>query len=269
MKILLTNDDGIQAPGIKALAKRFSGDHQVYIVAPSSNRSAASCCMTVGKNLRFEKIVSEDLPSVASYGLDGTPVDCALCGLAGSHIPDVDVVISGINNGPNVGTDVIYSGTCGAARQASLYGVPGIALSVDTTSPREEGDAGDDLYYDSLADFAFRNLDSLIELCGERRKYDDHWIYDCFVNVNSPLRKVYKGARLANPCLRRYFDKIEINEASDGTMTSTLVGNAGVFSYGDELADCKITGEGFVSVSSIYAETKAVDLRGKSSSFVL
>lgn len=269
MKILLTNDDGINAPGIKALAKRFSGEHEVYIVAPSSNRSAASCCMTVGKNQGLEKIMSCDLPSVAAYGLDGTPVDCALCGLAGNHIPDVDVVISGINNGPNVGTDVIYSGTCGAARQASLYGIPGIALSVDTTSPREKGDGTMDLYYDSLADFAFKNLGSLMELCGERRKYGDHWIYDCFVNVNSPLRKVYRGAKLANPCMRRYFDKIEINENADGTMTSTLVGEAGIFSYGDESADFKVTGEGFVSVSSIYAETKALDLRGKSCSFVL
>ena len=120
MRVLLANDDGINAPGISALARRFSREHEVYIVAPDTNRSAASCSMTVARPMKIVKIDSENLPSVAAFSLAGSPVDCALCGIAGPHVPDVDVVVSGINDGPNVGTDIIYSGTCGAARHASL-----------------------------------------------------------------------------------------------------------------------------------------------------
>lgn len=269
MRILLANDDGIHAPGIAALAKRFSMEHEVFIVAPSSNRSGASSSITVAVPLALEKSESEDLPSKVAYGLAGSPVDCVLCGINGEHIPDVDVVISGINDGPNVGTDVIFSGTCGAARYASMMGIPGIALSVDCNSYRDPDDKSDDLYYDSMADFACKNLSKLIGLCGERKKYGDRYIYDCFVNVNSPCLKEYKGVRFTTPCLRRYFDRIVLEKNSDGNMVSKCIGEAKVFSHGDESADFRATESGYVSVSAVYTEVAAMDLRGMENSFIL
>lgn len=269
MRILLANDDGINAPGISALAKRFSREHEVYVVAPSSNKSAASCSMTVGKPLEIRQVVSEDLPSVAAFSLSGSPVDCALNGIAGSHVPDVDVVVSGINDGPNVGTDIIYSGTCGAARHASLSGIPGIALSIDCNSGRDPSDKSNDLYYDSLADFACLNLEKLISLCGERKNLGDRYVFERFVNVNAPCLKKYRGVRLTNPCIRRYFDRIELKDDGMGNRTSTCVGEAEIFSYGDEYADFRATESGYVSVSSIYSEAWYMDLRGMENSFIL
>ena len=269
MRVLLANDDGINAPGISALARRFSREHEVYIVAPDTNRSAASCSMTVARPMKIVKIDSENLPSVAAFSLAGSPVDCALCGIAGPHVPDVDVVVSGINDGPNVGTDIIYSGTCGAARHASLSGIPGIALSVDCNSFRDPQDSGNDLYYDTVADFACRNLEKLIELCGEKKMVGDRYVYERFVNVNTPCLKKYKGVRLTNPCVRRYFDKIEIEKMDDESMTSTCVGECKVFSYGDDMAAFKATESGYVSVSSVYAEAAFVDLRGFENSFIV
>lgn len=269
MRILLVNDDGINAPGISALAKIFSREHEVYIVAPSSNRSGASSSITVGVPLSLEKKESAELPSKAAYGLSGSPVDCSLCGINGEHVPEVDVVISGINDGPNIGTDVIFSGTCGAARYASMMGIPGIALSVDCNSYRDPEDKSNDLYYDSLADFACRNLDRLIALCGERKKLDDRYVYECFVNVNSPCLKKYKGVRLTSPCVRRYFDEILLEKGSDGSMTSKCIGELKCFSQGDETADYRATESGYVSVSSVYTEVMAMDLRGMENSFIL
>lgn len=269
MKILLTNDDGISAPGISALAKRLSSEHEVYVVAPESNRSGASCSITVCVPLRFSKVESAELPCAASYSLSGSPVDCTLNGITNRLIPDIDVVISGINNGPNIGTDVVYSGTCGAARCASLNGIPGIALSVDTTSPRETGDDSDDLYYDSLADFTARNLDRLIELCGQKRNCNGKFRYDCFVNVNSPLLKNYRGVEFSKPCMRRYFDSIKEEVQADGTMTDTIVGDETLFNFGDDNSDFAVTNRGCVSISSVYAEVVSMDLSGMENSFIL
>lgn len=269
MRVLLVNDDGINAPGISALAKRFSREHEVYVVAPSSNRSGASSSITVGFPLSLEKKESSGLPSKAAYGLSGSPVDCSLCGINGEHIPDVDVVISGINDGPNIGTDVIFSGTCGAARYASMMGIPGIALSVDYNSYRNPADKSSDLYYDSLADFACKNLEKLIALCGEKKALDDRYVYECFVNVNSPCLREYKGVKLTSPCVRRYYDKILIEKESDGSMSSKCVGEVKCFSMGDENADYRATENGFVSVSSVYTEVAAMDLSGMKNSFIL
>lgn len=269
MKVLLANDDGINAPGIAALAKRFSMEHEVYIVAPAANKSGASSSITVNVPHVLEKKSDGALASVAAYSLDGTPVDCVLSGVNGTYIPDVDVVISGINDGPNIGSDVIFSGTCGAARYASMMGIPGIALSVDTTSFRAPEDRSGDLYFDSLADFACKNLNRLIELCGERKLYNDRYIYDCFVNVNSPCLKVYKGVKLTSPSLRRYYDVIQLEKESESRFLSKCVGEFKCFSYGGEDADYKATGSGYVSVSSVHTEVRAVDLSGKENSFIL
>lgn len=269
MKILLTNDDGIASPGISALARRFSSEHEVYVVAPSSNRSGASSSINVGVPLELKKVESLQLPSKLAYALSGSPVDCALCGINGEHIPNVDVVISGINDGPNIGTDIIFSGTCGAARYACFMGIPGIALSVDCNSFRDEKDTSNDLYYDSLADWTFKNLNKLIELCGKKRLVGNRYIYEYFVNVNSPCLKNYKGVKFTSPCVRRYYDEIVIEKKSENSMLSKCVGEQGVFSHGDEVADYIATENGYLSVSSVYAEVYAKDLRGMENSFIL
>ena len=133
MKILLVNDDGIDAAGIRSLIGALSDAHTLWTVAPDRQRSAASMAMTLETPLRA---VSRGIEGVEiAYAVDGTPVDCVRLGL-GNLVPEKpDLVISGINHGPNLGSDTLYSGTCGAAQQAAILGVQAIAMSLDHRNP--------------------------------------------------------------------------------------------------------------------------------------
>lgn len=126
MRILLTNDDGYHAQGIQALAAAFAarGD-SVWVVAPKANKSGTSCCLTLDRPLAVHAY------SDTHFSVDGTPADCvhiALTGLA--SVDAFDAVVSGINDGANLGDDAIHSGTLGAATQAHLYGLPALAVSL-------------------------------------------------------------------------------------------------------------------------------------------
>ncbi|MGN0728462.1 5'/3'-nucleotidase SurE [Treponema sp.] len=253
MNILLTNDDGIHAEGLKVLSAALSKKHRVFIVAPKTNKSGASCQMSVALPLELKNVQKENC--VLSYHLEGSPVDCVLSGLNGSYIPEkIDAVVSGINDGPNLGTDIIYSGTCGAARQACLAGIPGIALSIDTDS-RDPADKSGLLYFENLADFAAENIDSLISLCGKLSALHPlHSYYRFFVNVNAPAVSKYKGARLTVPSIRRYKEDVQLKESENGAFSSVCGSEYRVYSYGGDLSDFKACNDGFVSVSVIGTE---------------
>ena len=124
MKILVSNDDGYLADGINILAKRLRGQHQVTIFAPSENRSASSSSLTIDKPLKPKKI------SDSIYTINGTPSDSIHFALCGYFKQEFDLVISGINFGPNLGDDVIYSGTVAAAIEGRFVGFPSISISL-------------------------------------------------------------------------------------------------------------------------------------------
>ena len=128
MKILLSNDDGVFAPGLKALAHALNKDHELTVSAPDSERSAVSRSMTLFDPLRARETRIEGLPDVPAYAVSGTPVDCVRLAL-GNLFSEPDIVVSGINMGPNLGTDVLYSGTVAAAHEAALLGYQSIAVS--------------------------------------------------------------------------------------------------------------------------------------------
>ena len=125
MHLMLVNDDGIHAPGIRALCDAATAaGHRVSISAPDRERSAASHAISLADSLKAERI---DYPGAGTaFVVNGTPADCARLGLF--LIPDVDVVISGVNNGSNMGGACIYSGTVAAATEASMSGTPGLAV---------------------------------------------------------------------------------------------------------------------------------------------
>lgn len=131
MNILLTNDDGIFAEGIYELAKELEKYHNVILVAPHIENSAKSHSITIYKPLDIEKVELEGLKSEA-YSVTGTPADCSRIAL-GYFLKDknIDLVISGINLGLNVGMDVLYSGTVSAAIEANIQGYPAIAVSTE------------------------------------------------------------------------------------------------------------------------------------------
>ena len=131
MKLLLSNDDGVFASGIKILAETLGKTHEIYVSAPDSERSAVSRSMTLYSPLRARKTQMEGMPDVPAYAVSGTPVDCVRLAL-GNLFPEPDIVVSGINLGPNLGTDVLYSGTVAAAHEAALLGYQAIAISCVT-----------------------------------------------------------------------------------------------------------------------------------------
>jgi len=128
MKILLSNDDGVDAPGLYILAAALSQAAEVVVVAPDRERSAIGTAVTLRRPLRLIKHAPL-APGVATWAVNGTPGDSVIIG-AGKVAPDADMVISGINSGHNLGDDVLISGTVGAALQGYLRGYPSFAVSV-------------------------------------------------------------------------------------------------------------------------------------------
>lgn len=125
MNILLSNDDGVHAEGIKALAAELRKIANVIVVAPDRNRSAASSSLTLVEPLRPFKLDNGD------YCINGTPADCVHLALNGFLAGRVDLVVSGINAGVNLGDDVLYSGTVAAALEGRHLGLPSVAVSLD------------------------------------------------------------------------------------------------------------------------------------------
>jgi 5'-nucleotidase len=123
MKILISNDDGYQAPGILALADALSAIAEITVVAPDSNRSGSSNSLTLDRPLWVERAGN------GFYYLNGTPSDCVHVALTGLLPERPDLIVSGINQGQNMGDDTLYSGTVAAATEGFLFGIPALAFS--------------------------------------------------------------------------------------------------------------------------------------------
>ncbi len=144
MKILVTNDDGIFAEGLRVLVKELKNIAQVVVVAPDRERSAIGTAITLHQPLRIQK-VSTVVPGVETYSVEGTPADSVILALGKLVKSNVGLVVSGINPGLNLGNDVLISGTVSAALQGYLHGLPAFAISVN---------AVDSLYLDNAAKVA-------------------------------------------------------------------------------------------------------------------
>lgn len=185
MQILLSNDDGIYSEGLQTLASvlRDAG-HDVWISAPDSERSAYSHALSLRNPVKFHKLESQ------TYSCSGTPADCIFYGLKGAIPVKPDMVISGINKGYNVGTDIIYSGTAGAAREGALRKVPSIAVSAEGFDPPYP--------FREAAEFVAEHLEEFAAL----------WTPEIFININVPIRP--DGSwEVAYPVHRDYGDSIE------------------------------------------------------------
>ncbi len=127
MRILLTNDDGVGAPGLEALIGALRPRAELLVVAPDRQRSASSLAITLHQPLRVSQVSSDD--GVSVYRCSGFPTDCVALGLYVLAGERPDLVVSGINDGANLGEDVLHSGTVGAAMEASMMGAPAMAIS--------------------------------------------------------------------------------------------------------------------------------------------
>lgn len=131
MRILVSNDDGIYAPGIRVLSERLASDpeHEVFVVAPDRERSATGHALTLHKPIRVEE-VNYAAPVKGAWWTTGTPSDCVKFAVQGLLSDPPDVVISGINSGPNLGSEILYSGTVSAAMEGAILNIPALAVSM-------------------------------------------------------------------------------------------------------------------------------------------
>lgn len=130
MNILITNDDGIYASGISALKKSLEKIANVLVVAPDTEKSAVGHAITLSDPLRVKEIEKDG--AFFGYSVNGTPADCVKLGIRCLTDKVIDIVVSGINLGPNTATNIIYSGTVSAAAEAVIMGIPGLAISINS-----------------------------------------------------------------------------------------------------------------------------------------
>ena len=176
MRILITNDDGVQSPGIEALVKHLYTDHEVVVAAPASQQSAKAHAITVGQRIYVDEYKSlMEAYGIEAYGIVGTPADSVKLYLEGILKNDEnkfpDLVISGINDGSNLGTDLIYSGTVGAAKEGFIHNIKSIAVSLNYHPV---------MTFDQVATELVKKLPELIKLEGEDREY--------LLNINFPVK---------------------------------------------------------------------------------
>jgi 5'-nucleotidase len=227
--ILVTNDDGVHAPGIRALAASLETAGEVWIVAPDREASASGQSLTLKHPLRAEKIEPRVL------AVDGTPADCVNLAIVKLLPRRPTVVVSGINRGGNLGDDVFYSGTVGAAREGTFFGVPAIAVSLAARA---------DLDYSPSAAFARRLVELVLA-----RGLPERTLLNVNVPAGKPIgvamtvqgRRSHEGTILEglDPRHRTYY---WIEEGRDQWVS-------------DEMSDIHAIRSGLVSVSPLQTDT--------------
>ncbi len=234
MKVVLTNDDGYAAPGIQALADEFAsrGD-KVAIVAPERQRSAASHAVTLHKPLRVKRVPELEKENIEVYHTSGTPSDSAMMGLL-EIMPDADILVSGINNGPNLGEDVLYSGTVAGAMEGALIGVRSISVSM----------AEYDIDGYALAAKFSVGLAHRLAASGLPKR--------TVLNVNVPYADVadYKGFRVVRLGTRKYEDVLQKRSDPRGQTYFWITGRL-TRAESDGDTDNAAVSEGFISVTPL------------------
>lgn len=213
MKILVSNDDGINARGIHELVSALARTEgaEIYVSAPHMQRSAAGHGMTLRESLFVREVEFEG--AVRAYEVSGTPTDCVKMGLylLEEQGIKIDMVFSGINHGGNLGTDVIYSGTVAAALEGAIHGYPAVAVSVDI--PQDETEPQHFEYAAQLAaKFAEHGFDKFAErgFCGISK--------NTVININVPDLPAdeIKGVKTLPLGPREYSDEYTVKETKDG-----------------------------------------------------
>lgn len=196
MRILVTNDDGVRADGILHLAQVASEFGEVKIVAPDRERSACAHAMTLRDPLRVKELA---IGGIQAFEVNGLPVDCVNVGLTVAFPDGCDLVLSGINNGPNLGFDVTYSGTVAGAMEGAINGIRSIAMSMCVFVD------GAPFHYESGTKWLRENWETLMNLpLGDL----------AFLNVNVPAiaREEIQGHKFVPMGRRVYQDRVERRE---------------------------------------------------------
>jgi 5'-nucleotidase len=234
MRVLVTNDDGIFAEGLWALVQELKNIAQVVVVAPIKEQSALGTAVTLHQPLRVQKI-SQIVPDVETYSVEGTPSDCVILALEKLVKDRVDLVVSGINHGLNLGDDVLISGTVSAALQGYLRGFPALAISTATIDDFQLSNAA------RVAAFLTERVDS-----GELSS-------NILLNVNLPelpLAEI-KGAQTTQLASKSHINSVE--EGNDGRRQYYWLVRQQIDKIADEQTDIWAVEQGSISITPLHS----------------
>lgn len=241
MKILVTNDDGIYAPGLITLATYLHQSHDVCVVAPQGEQSGVGHGITVHHPLRLRKVTLPRGERIEAYSVSGTPADCVKMAFDALMEQPPDLVVSGINAGVNLGTDVLYSGTVSAAIEAAILGASAIAVSLD----------GDDRESYELAARYTEQLGCEFISHGTRS--------DILLNVNVPSLQetAIRGVRPAQLGLRRYEDVFHRRSDPRGRDYFWLAGDPIDVDIDSAESDAASLRDGYITLTPIHYDLTA------------
>ncbi|MBK8021727.1 MAG: 5'/3'-nucleotidase SurE [Chloroflexi bacterium] len=234
-RIIVTNDDGVHAPGIRVLAEAMRAFGEVRVIAPAINQSASGHKKTLFQDIMVTETELEDGTPALAVG--GSPADCIALAALGLVEWNADLVVSGINRGANMGQDITYSGTVTAALEASINGLPAIAVSLDRR------DADEDEHYAEAARIAQEVARSILV-----RKLPPLTI----LNVNVPNVPRVKGIRLTRQGIRIYQDELDVKGE-----IYRIVGPAPSGVTDEEGTDLWAVYNGFASLTPIHLDLTA------------
>ena len=234
MNVLISNDDGIKAQGLIELAKALSQVATVYVVAPDTQKSATSHCISIRGDLKMKKVKMEGVAE--AYSLSGTPADCVKLGLFALEKKGIkiDAVYSGINHGGNLGTDVMYSGTVSAAAEGLFKGIPSVAVSVNSHEAE---------YFEGACKLAVEVLPKVIE---NKDKLG-------VVSINTPNTPVeqIKGVRIATLGEVQYHEWFDVAEETEDSITYIYASVPEEMDTWADDDDAKLIREGFATISVV------------------
>ncbi len=236
MKILVTNDDGIYAEGISCLALALKRrGHWVMIAAPAENQSCVGHSLTLRRALYANSVALSGLEDCPCFAITGSPADCIRLSIGNLGF-DPDIIVSGINHAPNLGTDTLYSGTVSAALEAGLIGYPAIAVSKDTF---------DVAYMEDAAEYFAEHFDRYVELLSANRG-----ICALSVNIPSMPKEYYRGVRAARLALQKYDLTYTEQEDAEGG-TAYMVKSVKLTECSDDDLDEKCMADGYVVLTPL------------------
>ncbi|MFZ0043701.1 MAG: 5'/3'-nucleotidase SurE, partial [Solirubrobacteraceae bacterium] len=243
MRVLLTNDDGIQADGLQALRRALAAlpTVELAVIAPDGNRSAMARSITTRRPLWVEEVDFDD--GSVGYATDGTPVDCVrLANLGLVEGFKAELVVSGINHGSNLGDDITYSGTVAAAFEAIVLGLPGIAVSQQSVSRELDFRAGMGFDFTAAAEFTARLVAEL---------EDVPLPVGTLLNVNVPGAPP-EGVSVAKLGKRIYRDELAlVDESAGGRRQYRIYGDAS-YAREDPDTDLAAVADGRIAVTPIH-----------------
>ena len=240
MRILLTNDDGIHALGLCALYEALRDDHELFVVAPDAERSAVGHAITLVDPLRVREVKRRGRRF--GWAVNGTPADCVKLAVRELVGPGIDLVLSGINLGANVGINILYSGTVSAATEAAILGIRAAAVSLDTLKDPD---------FCFAAGFTASILEWIKDLPLQR---------GVALNINIPARppKEIRGARIAKQELRPYEETFEKRVDPRGNVYywQSIQERAEV---PESDVDAELLRRGFITITPIHYDLTAHD----------